>query len=176
MRAATIVGAVPGHTSGTVSSARRPTRLPLPAGKRRSIVLTEAPVEHVIDCSLQPVPPGWSGPGTLTDARMSQKGEAVFAMLYLPVPVIDVYLKAGIARLTTRLSIRTNFVSCVSPLQSIGMAPVSGSLDTTETAFAAGAGAQWKLGDWAVRAEYERFSSLGQHPDLVTLGVTRSFL
>lgn len=120
--------------------------------------------------------PAWSGPGALTDARMSQKGEAAFAMLYLPVPVIDLYLKAGIARLTTHLSVSTNYTGCAPPLTCIGLVPFSGGLDTTETAFAAGAGAQWKLGNWAVRAEYERFAALGEHPDLVTLGVTRSFL
>src|SRR6185437_9358601 len=50
--------------------------------------------------------PSWSGPGSVTGAHVSQKGEAAFGVLYLPIPIIDVYLKAGAARLTTRLSAR----------------------------------------------------------------------
>jgi len=48
-------------------------------------------------------------------------------------------------------------------------------LDRTNTGFAAGAGAQFKLGSWAVRAEYERFNAAGANPSLVSLGVTWTF-
>lgn len=120
--------------------------------------------------------PALLGPGTLTDARISQKGEAAFALLYLPVPVINFYLKAGIARITTHLSASTNYTGCAPPLQCVGSVPFSGSVHTSETTFAAGVGAQWQLGNWAVRAEYERFTALGEHPDLLTVGLTRSFL
>lgn len=116
------------------------------------------------------------GPGTLTNAQISQRGEAAFAVLYLPVPVIDVYLKAGVARLTTRLSAAVSYANCSPAGVCLGFAPFAGSLSFTETGFAAGAGLQWKLGNWAVRAEYERFAALGEHPDLETLGVTWSIL
>lgn len=141
----------------------------------RGLYLLGAEVDY-FDFGSGRVAPAWSGAGTLTHARMSQKGEAAFAVLYLPVPVIDFYIKAGVARLTTHLSASANYPGCVPPLQCIAFVPQSGSVDTSETTFAAGAGAQWQFGDWAVRAEYERFTALGEHPDLVTLGVTHSFL
>ena len=37
-------------------------------------------------------------------------------------------------------------------------------------------GAQFKLGAWAVHAEYERFNAAGGNPNLVSLGVTWTFL
>ncbi|MGH8289412.1 MAG: outer membrane beta-barrel protein [Steroidobacteraceae bacterium] len=122
------------------------------------------------------VSPSYSGPFELTEARISQKGEAAFAMLYLPVPIVDIYLKAGIARLMTALS-ATVSRSCRAPALCIEAGPpFTGNVDTSETTLAAGAGVQWKLGDWAVRAEYERFAALGAHPDLLTVGVTWSIL
>lgn len=132
--------------------------------------------------------PSWSGPGFVTGARASQKGEAAFAVLYLPVPVIDVYLKAGLARITTALSASAAGSTCPPgaecPLDLIcivggpcgGTFAVNGAFETTETTFAAGAGVQWKFGDWAIRGEYERFTALGEHPDLASVGVTWSFL
>jgi opacity protein-like surface antigen len=132
------------------------------------------------------VSPSWSGLGAVTDATMSQKGEAAFAVLYLPVPVINLYLKAGIARLTTDLNASGNTGACppgsecpfiVCPTCSPPIpSPFRGTLDTSETTLAAGAGVQWKLGDWAVRGEYERFEALGEHPDLLTIGVIWTIL
>ena len=70
-------------------------------------------------------------------------------MLYLPVPVIDVYLKAGVARITTHLA-GTAVVTCNPGAICPGFRPTpeSGAFSTTETTFAAGAGVQWKLGNW----------------------------
>jgi hypothetical protein len=31
---------------------------------------------------------------------------------------------------------------------------------------------QWKLGQWAVRGEYERFSAAGANPSLLSLSMT----
>lgn len=132
------------------------------------------------------VSPSWSGLGAVTDARISQKGEAAFAVLYLPVPVINLYLKAGIAHLTTDLNASGNTAACppgsecpliICPTCSPPIpSPFRGTLDTSETTFAAGAGVQWKLGDWAVRGEYERFDALGEHPDLLTVGLIWTIL
>jgi hypothetical protein len=36
-------------------------------------------------------------------------------------------------------------------------------------------GAQYKFGSLAVRAEFERFNAAGEHPSLLTLGLTWSF-
>lgn len=113
----------------------------------------------------------------LTSAHISQKGEAAFAVLYLPVPIIDVYLKAGAARLTTDLAASAVYPVCTSngPCPLIALSPLNGAVHTTETTWAAGAGVQWKLGNWAIRGEYERFAALGEHPSLVSVGLTRSF-
>ncbi len=117
--------------------------------------------------------------GTVTDAHLAQKGEAAFAVLYLPVPIVDVYLKAGVGRITSDLGAR--FIpqgACSLPLpgSTNPCASETLALHTTSTGLALGAGAQWQLGNWGVRAEYERFTALGRHPDAVSIGVIWTFL
>lgn len=106
---------------------------------------------------------------------VSEKGADAFAVLYLPVPVVDVFVKAGLARLqsTTNSGLRIG-IAC--PFTDPNCGPVLFRLDRTNTSFAAGAGAQFKLSTWAVRAEYERFNGAGGNPSLVSLGVTWTFL
>jgi opacity protein-like surface antigen len=104
-------------------------------------------------------------------ADASIKGTAAFGMLFLPVPVVDIYVKAGAARLQSTLSGIVPYL----PLCG-GCAPPRFEQDRTNTAFAAGAGAQYKFGSLAVRAEYERFSAAGEHPSVVWLGLTWTFL
>jgi opacity protein-like surface antigen len=107
-----------------------------------------------------------------TAERASQKGEAAYALLYLPVPVIDVYLKAGMSRITTDKSATYFDLAefCQIGHPNCNVHDVSGS--STDTAFAYGAGLEWKLGDWAVRGEYERFSAAGANPSLFSIGMT----
>jgi opacity protein-like surface antigen len=110
-------------------------------------------------------------------ADVTIKGGSAFAMLYLPVPVVDVYAKLGVARLKSTLN-------AVQVLPGVGTCPVNAPncalrpfrLDRTNTNFAVGAGAQFKLGSWAVRAEYERFDAAGANPNLLTVGLTWTFL
>jgi hypothetical protein len=125
------------------------------------------------------------GPDTVADAHLSQSGEAAFAVFHLPIPLVDVYFKAGIARLRSQASATITGPGCLPgyacPLFCItglpcGVSSHNQSLATTETKFAAGAGVAWKLGDWSIRGDYERFTALGEHPSLVSLGVTWSFL
>jgi opacity protein-like surface antigen len=106
---------------------------------------------------------------------VSEKGADAFAVLYLPVPVVDVFVKAGLARLqsTTNSGLRIG-IACTFTDPNCG--PVLFRLDSTNTSFAAGAGAQFKLGTWAVRAEYERFNAAGGNPSLVSLVVTWTIL
>jgi opacity protein-like surface antigen len=106
---------------------------------------------------------------------VSEKGADAFAVLYLPVPVVDVFVKAGLARLqsTANSGLRIG-IAC--PFTDPNCGPVLFRLDRTNTSFAAGAGAQFKLGTWAVRAEYEHFNAAGGNPSLVSLGVTWTFL
>jgi opacity protein-like surface antigen len=104
--------------------------------------------------------------------QASQRGEGAFALLYLPVPIIDVYVKAGVARMTTDSS-----ATYVAPgvgtcqINQPNCADFSVGRSATDTSFAYGAGLQWKLGDWAVRGEYERFSAAGANPTLLSVGM-----
>lgn len=106
--------------------------------------------------------PGLAGT-VVSSEQVSQKGETAFALLYLPVPIVDVYLKGGLSRITTEFGVTY-------------MGPQPGALtaasDSTDTAFAYGAGVQWKLGQWAVRGEYERFSAAGANPSLLSVSMT----
>lgn len=116
-----------------------------------------------------PLPPSPSP----TAVRVSQRGEAAYALLYLPIPIIDVYVKGGVSRITTDM--RATYV-----LPGVGTCPMNNpncalavvGRSPTDTSFAYGAGLQWKLGDWAVRGEYERFSAAGANPTLVSVGMT----
>jgi hypothetical protein len=106
---------------------------------------------------------------------VAEKGAAAFGMVYLPLPepVVDVFLKAGIARLQSTLnSSRIGVATCTVTNPNCGLI----RLDTTSTGFAAGAGAQLKFGSLAVRADYERFSAAGGNPSLLSLGLLWTFL
>jgi hypothetical protein len=86
------------------------------------------------------------------------KGTAAFGVFTLPIPVVDLFVKAGAARLDTT---------------------VNGALfhlSRTDTGFAAGAGVGVKLGAWGIRGEWERFNGAGGNPQLYTAGFTYTFL
>lgn len=84
---------------------------------------------------------------------------AGFGMLYLPLPIVDVYAKAGLARIESDLR------------ASGGL-----RLDRSETEFAWGVGAGIGFGNWAIRAEYERFKVGDTDPDFISIGLTWTFL
>lgn len=106
-------------------------------------------------------------------ADVSMKGVAAFGVLYLPVPVVDFYLKAGAARLQSTIN-GTVFQAC--PVSMPNCQPTAPfRVDRTNTNFAAGVGAQIKFDSLAVRAEYERFTTVGGNPGLVSLGLTWMF-
>lgn len=113
-------------------------------------------------------------PGSaITSEQVSQKGEAAFAMLYLPVPVIDVYVKAGVSRITSDMHATITALgvgSCM--VNDPTCASFTLSHSSNDVGFAYGAGLQWKLGQWAVRGEYERFDAAGANPSLLTIGMT----
>lgn len=109
----------------------------------------------------------------LNQEQASQKGEAAFALLYLPVPVIDVYVKAGLSRITTDFRVNyTQPLPCTYTECTAALGQFTATRDVTDTSFAYGAGLQWKLGEWALRVEYERFSAAGANPSLASLGMT----
>jgi opacity protein-like surface antigen len=104
-----------------------------------------------------------------TDVTM--KGTAAFGMLFLPLPAVDLYAKAGVARLESAIS---TAIVCRPSIPCPAIA-TPGPVNRTNVGVAAGAGAQLKLGSWAVRAEYERFNAAGGNPGLVSAGFTWSF-
>ena len=121
-----------------------------------------------------PTPAMIGAVNTTADVRLS--GSAAFALLYLPIPVVDVYAKAGVARLKENATVTAQYTG---PIFCVATAPTcqfSQQYSTTNTSWAAGVGAQVKLGAWGLRAEYERFNVAGGNPGLATIGVTWNFL
>ncbi|MEP7243883.1 MAG: outer membrane beta-barrel protein [Gammaproteobacteria bacterium] len=90
------------------------------------------------------------------------KAYAAYAVGFLPIPIIDVYAKAGLVRYETNAS---------------ADGPLGFRFDTKGTKFGYGAGVQAHLGSLAGRLEYEKFDV--DHTDgveLLTLGATWTFL
>ena len=95
-------------------------------------------------------------------ADVNMRGAAGFAVFYLPVPVVNLYGKIGLARIQSTLNETNN-----------------GELfrfDRTNPDIAAGVGLQAKFGPLAIRAEGEVFSAEGSHPRLLSIGATWTFL
>lgn len=99
--------------------------------------------------------------GSDPDVTGKLTGGAAFGLFYipLPLPVLDIYAKAGLARLNKKISDFT-----------------LGDFSTKGTDFGYGAGVQFKLGSFAIRGEYETFNTDGKDPTLLTLGFSKSFL
>lgn len=90
------------------------------------------------------------------------KAYAAFAVGYLPLPLVDLYAKAGLARWE-------------SSARASGIA--LDRLDDSGTEFAWGVGVQARLGSLAARLEYERFDVADTDgAKLLTLGLTWTFL
>jgi len=104
-----------------------------------------------------------------------QSADSAFAMGYvpLPIPFLEFFGKAGVARLHTQeqASIRP-ITAC--PVNS-NCGPFRVDQNQWSTDFAYGAGVQAKTGSFAVRAEYERIDASGGKPDLFSLGVSWTF-
>ena len=102
----------------------------------------------------------------LPDVGISAKAKFydAFAVGYLPLPLVDLYAKAGLVRWDTDVQLTT-------------IAGPQPRVSDAGTDFAYGAGAQVRFGSLAARLEYERFevSSAG-HADILSLGLTWTFL
>ncbi len=109
-------------------------------------------------------------PNALADLDL--KGTTAFGVLYLPVPVIDLYVKAGVSSLRSRFN-GTAFLPGPCPVNMPNCNVVR--QNQTDAGFAAGAGAQVKFGSLAARAEYERFTAAGAHPNMINLGLMWKF-
>jgi opacity protein-like surface antigen len=105
-------------------------------------------------------------------ADVKMKGESAFGVLYLPVPIVDVFVKGGLARIDSTAS--TNIV-CLANVCPETLIATPKPERRTNVGFAGGAGAQFKMGSLSVRGEYERFNAAGGNPSLLTVGIIWRF-
>ncbi|HYL70705.1 MAG TPA: outer membrane beta-barrel protein [Candidatus Dormibacteraeota bacterium] len=120
----------------------------------------------------------FSSSGVIASTDVKMTGAAAFGMLYLlPVPILDLYVKAGVARLQANSNV-TGVLPGVGtcPVTAPNCAVFSQRFSATTTSAAGGAGVQLKVGKWAVHAEYERFNAAGANPGLASVGVRWTFL
>jgi hypothetical protein len=101
------------------------------------------------------------------------RASALFGVGYLPLPIpfVDVYAKAGVARLQTDVTTIVN--NCPAGLTCV--VPFYSRHDQTYDRFAYGVGVQSKYWGLTFRAEYERISSQFGDPDAVTVSATWTF-
>jgi Outer membrane protein beta-barrel domain len=116
-----------------------------------------------------------AGFGLAYNAALRSKAATAFGIVYapIPIPILDVYAKAGVARLQTSVDAAGAF-GCWSP-RTCPAYPVAVHRDRTDASFAYGAGIQAKLSAIGIRLEYERISVSGGDPDLLSIGVTWTF-
>jgi len=111
------------------------------------------------------------------NASSHPKATILYGVGYLPLPLpfLDVFGKAGVARLQSDI---TTFQypggPCAPPYTSCP-APTEFRTDQTDTKFAYGAGVQAKFQDFAFRAEYERISSQFGDPAAFMVSATWTF-
>jgi opacity protein-like surface antigen len=106
-------------------------------------------------------------------SNVLQRAPTLSGLFYLPLPVpmLEVYAKAGVARLE---SSGTTYTLCSNGLcPQIIMPPTQFS--RTDTDFLYGAGLQVKVSALAFRLEYERINDSQGDPDLLSAGVVWTF-
>jgi len=108
-------------------------------------------------------------------ATSGAKAGALYAVGYLPVPLplLDVFGKFGVARLYQSNSVYYP-ASCVPGhecAQYFGLF----RQDAWTTSVAYGAGVQAKFANLGVRAEYERIGGSSGEPDMISVGASWSF-
>jgi hypothetical protein len=92
--------------------------------------------------------------------------------LPLPIPFIDIYGKAGVARLQTDVTTTTS--NCPAGANCL-VPPTYSRHSETDSKFAYGVGIQSKAWGFGFRAEYERISSQFGDPDALTVSATWTF-
>jgi hypothetical protein len=80
--------------------------------------------------------------------HVAAKGYSGFAVGFLHLPVVDAFAKIGLANIKSRVRYPAN----------IGL-----NSDDTRLDLAWGVGAQWHLGSFALRGEFEQFELEGHH-------------
>ena len=108
----------------------------------------------------------------------ASKAVTLFGMLYAPLPVrfIDLYGKAGAARLKSTFAGDARISEYCGLFQPASDCYWAANVKRTEVRFAYGAGAQLKLSSLAVRAEYEIVQQSGDdRPHIFSLGAAWTF-
>lgn len=103
-----------------------------------------------------------------------QRAETLSGLVFvpLPLPLLDVYARAGIARLQ---SSGNPYLYC-SPGNMCPLIPYPDlRFNRTNTDFLYGAGVQVKFSALALRLEYERINDSRGDPDLLSAGVAWTF-
>jgi opacity protein-like surface antigen len=103
---------------------------------------------------------------------------ALFGVGYLPLPLplLDIYGKVGVARLHANNAYNDGLSQgCNSPFGQGSLGICTSASNRWSTDLAYGAGVQTKFYKWAIRAEYERISATGGDPDVVSVGFTWTF-
>jgi hypothetical protein len=96
--------------------------------------------------------------------QVDAKAFAAFGLLFLPIPIVDVYAKLGLARWELDGQLNAGSSSLFST-------------DDSGTELAYGAGAQLQFGSLGARLEYESFDiDNTDGADLISLGFTYTFL
>ena len=117
---------------------------------------------------------GNKGVNTYADtAHVSTGAHAVaaFAVVYLPLPYLDVYAKAGAANVKASTS-----AYAICPPASQCVAPgLPASDDNSKSSAAWGAGLGYKMDHWGVRLDYERFDGPQGNPSILALEGLFSF-
>ena len=108
-----------------------------------------------------------------TDSRA--RGAGLFAVGYLPVPVVDVFGKVGVARLQTIAKGASETVQPSGEVCNNSSVSCLFDSDHTDTRFAYGGGVQFKISRLGIRAEYERISARGGDPSLLSVGAIWTF-
>jgi hypothetical protein len=116
-----------------------------------------------------------AGFGLAYNAVLRAKATTAFGILYapIPIPILSVYAKAGVARLQTSVEAAGAF-GCWTPLKCAAY-PVMVHRDQTDARFAYGAGIQAKLSAIGIHLEYERISASEDDSSLLSLGLTWTF-
>lgn len=114
---------------------------------------------------------------TIADVRTDARSRAfgLFAMGYLPIPLVDVFGKAGVARVQTIAHGSSSTVQPGGTTCSNSSLSCIFDTDHTQSRFAYGGGVQVKIARLGIRAEYERISASGADPSLLSLGATWTF-
>jgi hypothetical protein len=122
--------------------------------------------------------PGYYSNGYFYSNSSSHPKAALFygiGYLPLPIPFLDVYGKAGAARLQTDITTYAYPSGYCPPPAAACSAPVAYRTDEWDWKFTWGAGVQYKWQDFAFRAEYERVDSQFGDPAAVTVSATWTF-